>query len=158
MSINIAFLIYNSRSQAFVLSPPQWHTCWISHFISCDTSFKGHRVFAGQIRVLRLCQMLRLYSVGDELMTLEHWWNDTVGGQPKSLEKNLSQCHFSHHKAHSHCWAPCVRMTERPGKRCQGQRLNTKIASWIKRDQLDVTCFFISLFNAQHAGPRGRAV
>jgi len=22
--------------------------------------------------------------------------------------------------------------------------------SWIKRDQLDVTCFFISLFNAQH--------
>jgi len=24
------------------------------------------------------------------------------------------------------------------------------LGSWIKRDQLDVTCFFISLFNAQH--------
>ena len=24
------------------------------------------------------------------------------------------------------------------------------MASWIKRDQLDVTCFFITLFNAQH--------
>jgi len=29
-------------------------------------------------------------------------------------------------------------------------RIYTHIYSWIKRDHLDVTCFFISLFNAQH--------
>ena len=28
--------------------------------------------------------------------------------------------------------------------------LNTLYSCWIRRDQLDVTCFFISLFNAQH--------
>jgi len=28
--------------------------------------------------------------------------------------------------------------------------INSEQGSWIKRDQLDVTCFFISLFNAQH--------
>jgi len=28
--------------------------------------------------------------------------------------------------------------------------LKNIFASWIKRDYLDVTCFFISLFNAQH--------
>jgi len=27
---------------------------------------------------------------------------------------------------------------------------NIRVCSWIKRDQLDVTCFFISLFSAQH--------
>ena len=30
------------------------------------------------------------------------------------------------------------------------KKKNGSRESWIKRDQLDVTCFFISLFNAQH--------
>ena len=30
------------------------------------------------------------------------------------------------------------------------QELKLKESSWVKRDQLDVTCFIISLFNAQH--------
>jgi len=32
----------------------------------------------------------------------------------------------------------------------KGQLLSTCQYCWIKREQLDVTCFIISLFNAQH--------
>jgi hypothetical protein len=27
-------------------------------------------------------------------------WNDIDRGKPKNSEKNLSQCHFAHHKSH----------------------------------------------------------
>jgi hypothetical protein len=36
-------------------------------------------------------------SVIDELMSMEHEWNDEDGGKLKYLEKDLSHCHFSHH-------------------------------------------------------------
>jgi hypothetical protein len=36
----------------------------------------------------------------DELMSMEHWWNDTDTEKPTYSEKNLSQCHLVHHKAH----------------------------------------------------------
>jgi hypothetical protein len=31
---------------------------------------------------------------------MELWWNDIDRGKPKSSEKNLSKCHFAHHKFH----------------------------------------------------------
>jgi hypothetical protein len=31
---------------------------------------------------------------------MEHWWNETDRGKPKCSGKNLSQCHFVHHKPH----------------------------------------------------------
>jgi hypothetical protein len=31
---------------------------------------------------------------------MEHRWNEIDRGKPKYSEKNLSQCHFVHHKFH----------------------------------------------------------
>ena len=31
---------------------------------------------------------------------MEHQWNETDRGKPKYVGKNLSQCHFIHHKSH----------------------------------------------------------
>jgi len=37
--------------------------------------------------------------VVDGWMSMEQWWNDTDRGKLKYWEKNLYQCHFSHHKS-----------------------------------------------------------
>jgi hypothetical protein len=33
-------------------------------------------------------------------MNMEHWWNDPDRGKTKYWERNLSTCHFEHHKSH----------------------------------------------------------
>jgi hypothetical protein len=34
---------------------------------------------------------------------MEQWWNDIDRGNPKTLERNLLQCHFVHNKSHMDC-------------------------------------------------------
>jgi hypothetical protein len=36
----------------------------------------------------------------DILLNIEQWWNDIDRDKLKDSEKNLSQCHFVHHKYH----------------------------------------------------------
>ena len=54
-------------------------------------------------RVLYVCailwhyQLLGLYSNGNELMSIEHWWNDPNKGKFGYWEKNLSQGHTASH-------------------------------------------------------------
>jgi hypothetical protein len=33
-------------------------------------------------------------------LVMEHRWNEIDRGKPKNSGKNLSQCHFVHHKSH----------------------------------------------------------
>jgi hypothetical protein len=33
-------------------------------------------------------------------MSTDDWWNDDTDGRRKYWEKNLSHCHFLHHKSH----------------------------------------------------------
>jgi hypothetical protein len=38
----------------------------------------------------------------DDDMSMEPWWiDDTDKGKPKNSVKNLSHCHFIHHKSHN---------------------------------------------------------
>jgi hypothetical protein len=36
----------------------------------------------------------------DDFLVMEHQWNENDRGKPKYSGKNLSQCHFVHHKSH----------------------------------------------------------
>jgi len=47
---------------------------------------------------------LQSLRVLDEIMSVEHWLNDTDRGKPKYSVKKLSQWHFVLHKSHRH-WA-----------------------------------------------------
>jgi hypothetical protein len=46
---------------------------------------------------------------------MEHRWNETDRGKPKYSGKNMSQCHFVHHKSHM----------DRPGIEPGGERPGT---------------------------------
>jgi hypothetical protein len=35
-----------------------------------------------------------------KIQVMEHQWNETDRIKPKYPRKNLSQCHFVHHKSH----------------------------------------------------------
>jgi hypothetical protein len=83
--------------------------------------------------VARRCHLLISYSVSDDWMTLEHWWKDTDREQPKPTDRNLSQCHLVRHKSQTDCWAPCVRIADRPRQLCQGQSVNKETVSFSRK-------------------------
>jgi len=50
--------------------------------------------------LLRVGPLMSLMSLPpeDRLMSMEQWWNDNDGGHPTYLDRNLSYCHFVHHR------------------------------------------------------------
>jgi hypothetical protein len=42
--------------------------------------------------------MIIMFSI--LFLVMEHRWNEIERGKPKYSGKNLSQCHFVHHKSH----------------------------------------------------------
>jgi hypothetical protein len=42
----------------------------------------------------------KIISFSFFFQVMEHWWNEIDRIKPKYSEKNLSQCHFVHHKSH----------------------------------------------------------
>ena len=49
-----------------------------------------------------------------------------------------------------HPWKGQHSWSKHVGVNCVNKPISIYLCAWIKRDQFDVTCFFISLFNAQH--------
>jgi hypothetical protein len=53
---------------------------------------------------MRLIVQPYVEDEGDDFFVLflvmEHRWNEIDRGKPKNSGKNLSQCHFVHHKSH----------------------------------------------------------
>jgi hypothetical protein len=43
---------------------------------------------------------MKIISFFSALQVVEHQWNEIDRGKPKFSGKNLSQCHFVHHKSH----------------------------------------------------------
>jgi hypothetical protein len=67
---------------------------------SCAADFSPWR-WGGSDPSADACFMLSYYAFPTWYEFGERRWNDTDRGKPKNSEKNLSQCHFVHHKSHT---------------------------------------------------------
>jgi hypothetical protein len=48
-----------------------------------------------------LCNpVMKMISFYSFFLAMEHRWNETDRGKPKYSGKNMSHCHFVHHKSH----------------------------------------------------------
>jgi hypothetical protein len=69
-----------------------------------STSFIGAYIFPSEGGVglvpKRGCLLRLAYYAFPRYEFGERRWNDIDRGKPKNSEKNLSQCHFVHHKSH----------------------------------------------------------
>jgi hypothetical protein len=69
-----------------------YYCCDGGVFISVELQLLTGSFFSPQVINLR---------AGYTQVNMEQWWNDTDRGKlEKNSEKNLSQCHFVHHKFH----------------------------------------------------------
>jgi hypothetical protein len=59
---------------------------------------RTHRSLEGLLcNPVRKMMKMRVFLL---FISMEHRWNEIDRGKPKYSGKNLSQCHFVHHKSH----------------------------------------------------------
>jgi hypothetical protein len=70
---------------------------------SISSVFRGVAMFVITFSFLAHDNALRpptgLFVFSQWFLSMEPWWNDTGRGRPKNSERNVSQCHFVHHKS-----------------------------------------------------------
>jgi hypothetical protein len=67
-------------------------------FFSFDKGPSHHSLKAFCATPMKMMRMSSFFYQFLQLM--EHQWNEIYRGKPTTREKNLSQCHFVHHKSH----------------------------------------------------------
>jgi hypothetical protein len=61
---------------------------------------RSHRSLKAYCATLVMKMKRKMISFFQFFRVMEHRWNETGREKPKYSGKNLSQCHFVHHKSH----------------------------------------------------------
>jgi hypothetical protein len=88
------------KSKPFWLNKPAW---WISLFLwwrAPQQILRTHRSLKAYCATLWWRWRERWLVFFLFFQVMEQRWNETDRGKPKYSGKNLSQCHFVHHKSH----------------------------------------------------------
>ena len=65
------------------------------HFVGTEYPYK---ILKDNNSFYQRLRLLSLYCISD--VSMEQWRNDIERGKLNNSDKNLSQCHFVHHKSH----------------------------------------------------------